>query len=104
MASFSCSVLMSLSERSLVGSSILIYTGIPRGRSSGRFLALEGEGITWMGQPSRQGIALFSVRIEFWRSTGHAPAHVSERYVKLLNDRSYRLDWAERVGTGFVLP
>jgi hypothetical protein len=32
-------------------------------------LALEGEGITWMGQPSRQGIALFSVRTEFWRST-----------------------------------
>src|SRR6266481_3839472 len=38
----------------------------------------------------------------FW--SGHAPAHVSERYVKLLNDRAYRLDWAERVGTGFVLP
>jgi hypothetical protein len=37
----------------------------------------------------------------FW--SGHAPAHVSERYVKLLNDRAYRLDWAERVGTGFVL-
>jgi hypothetical protein len=33
-----------------------------------RFLALEGEGITWTGQPSRAGIALFSVRIEFWRS------------------------------------
>ena len=24
--------------------------------------------------------------------SGHAPAHVSERYVKLLNDRAYRLD------------
>jgi hypothetical protein len=35
-----------------------------------RFLALEGEGITWIGQPSREGIALFSMRIEFWRSTG----------------------------------
>src|ERR1700676_4653737 len=34
-----------------------------------RFLVLEGEGITWMGQPSCQRIALFSVRIEFWRST-----------------------------------
>jgi hypothetical protein len=33
-----------------------------------RFLALEGEGITWMRQPSRQGIALFSVHMEFWRS------------------------------------
>ena len=30
-----------------------------------RFLALQGEGITWTGQPSRQGIALFSVRIQF---------------------------------------
>jgi hypothetical protein len=25
--------------------------------------------MTWMRQPSRQGIALFSVRKEFWRST-----------------------------------
>jgi hypothetical protein len=31
-------------------------------------------------------------------------AHISERYVKLLNDRAYRLDWAERVRTGFVFP
>jgi integrase len=38
----------------------------------------------------------------FW--SGHAQAHVSERYVKLLTDRDYRLEWAERVGTGFVLP
>ncbi len=30
-----------------------------------RFLAFEGEGITWMRQPSRQGIALFLVRMEF---------------------------------------
>jgi len=30
-----------------------------------RFLALEGEGVTRTGQPSRQGIALFSVRIQF---------------------------------------
>jgi hypothetical protein len=34
-----------------------------------RFLAFEGEGMTWMRQPSWQGIALFSVRMEFWRST-----------------------------------
>src|SRR5438309_12122633 len=39
-----------------------------------RILALKGEGTTWMGQPSRQGIALFSVRTEFWRSTGHLSA------------------------------
>src|SRR5260370_30494979 len=36
----------------------------------GRFLALEGEGITRMGEPARQGIALFSERIEFSRRTG----------------------------------
>ena len=35
-----------------------------------RFLAFEGEGMTWMRQPSWQGIALFSVHMEFWRSTG----------------------------------
>jgi len=34
----------------------------------------------------------------FW--SGHAQAHGSERYVKLLNDRDYRLEWADRVGTG----
>jgi hypothetical protein len=34
-----------------------------------RFLALEGEGMTWMRQPLWQGIALFSVRMELWRST-----------------------------------
>jgi integrase len=38
----------------------------------------------------------------FW--SGHAQAHVSERYEKLLTERDYRLEWAERVGTGFVLP
>jgi len=42
-----------------------------------RILALEGEGITWMGQPSRQGIALFSVRTEFWRSTDEGLARFS---------------------------
>jgi integrase len=35
----------------------------------------------------------------FW--SGHAQKHVSERYTKLLTDREYRLDWAERVGLGF---
>ena len=38
----------------------------------------------------------------FW--SGHAHAHVSERYVKLLTDRGYRLDWAEQVAMGFTLP
>ena len=30
--------------------------------------------MTWMRQPSWQGIALFSVRMEFWRSTGGTSA------------------------------
>src|SRR5260370_1410913 len=48
-----------------------IYRYTARSGCSGeRFSALEGEGITWMGQRSRQGIAPFSVRIEFWRRTG----------------------------------
>src|SRR5712691_7902680 len=46
-----------------------IYTYTARALLLERILALRGEGITWMGQPSRQGIVLFSVRTEFWRST-----------------------------------
>jgi hypothetical protein len=42
-----------------------IYRYTARAFLRERFLALEGEGRTWTGQPSRQGIALFSVRIEF---------------------------------------
>ena len=38
----------------------------------------------------------------FW--SGHAQTHVSERYTKLLQDRDYRLEWAEKIGTGFDLP
>ena len=38
----------------------------------------------------------------FW--SGHAQKHVSERYVKLAQDREYRLMWAERIGLGFNLP
>ena len=38
----------------------------------------------------------------FW--SGHAPKHVSERYVKLTQDRDFRLMWAERIGLGFELP
>lgn len=38
----------------------------------------------------------------FW--SGHAPRHVSERYVKLTKDRDFRLMWAERIGLGFELP
>jgi hypothetical protein len=30
--------------------------------------------------------------------------HVSERYTKLLEERDFRLDWAERIGPGFDLP
>jgi len=35
----------------------------------------------------------------FW--SGHAPKHVSERYVKLLKDREFRLEWTVRIGLGF---
>jgi hypothetical protein len=38
----------------------------------------------------------------FW--SGHAHTHVSERYAKLLRDRDYRLEWAEKIGMGFELP
>lgn len=38
----------------------------------------------------------------FW--SGHAPKHISERYVKLGQDRDFRLMWAERIGLGFELP
>jgi hypothetical protein len=38
----------------------------------------------------------------FW--SGHAPTHVSERYKKLLKQRDWRLQWAEKIGTGFTLP
>jgi hypothetical protein len=37
----------------------------------------------------------------FW--SDHAPKHVSEPYTKLLNEREYRLEWAERIGLGFRL-
>ena len=38
----------------------------------------------------------------FW--SGHAPRHVSERYIKLQQDRDFRLSWAEKIGLGFSLP
>jgi hypothetical protein len=38
----------------------------------------------------------------FW--SGHAARHVSERYVKLDQDRDFRLMWAEKIGLGFELP
>jgi hypothetical protein len=38
----------------------------------------------------------------FW--SGHAQAHVSERYVKWSTDRAQRLERAERIAMGFTLP
>jgi hypothetical protein len=38
----------------------------------------------------------------FW--SGHAHEDISERYVKLTQDRDYRLSWAEKIGLGFRLP
>jgi len=67
-----CLIRTNVGSRKRPGSLILyIYRYSAQG-SRDRFLALEGEGITWMGQPSRQGIAPFVVRIEFWRSRGLA--------------------------------
>jgi hypothetical protein len=62
-----------------------IYTYTARALPMERILALRGDGITWMGQPSRQGIVLFSVRTEFWRSTrldGKQPQPLNSRYVR----------------------
>lgn len=38
----------------------------------------------------------------FW--SGHAQNHVSERYTRLLEERDFRLEWAEKIGLGFELP
>jgi hypothetical protein len=38
----------------------------------------------------------------FW--SGHAQTHVSERYTTLLQERAFRLEWAEKIGMGFALP
>ena len=38
----------------------------------------------------------------YW--SGHAPRHVSERYIKLATNRDFRLKWAEKIGLGFELP
>src|SRR5712664_3774922 len=66
-----CLIRTNLASRKRPHSSILyIYRYTAWAFLRKRFLALEGEGITWTGQPSRQGIARFVVRIEFWRSAG----------------------------------
>src|SRR5260370_14149936 len=61
-----------------------------------RFLALEGEGRTWTGQPSRRGIALFSALIEFWRTTGGVlplPAAVGQTDFRGLQKLSFNPNW-----------
>src|SRR6266404_1727810 len=66
-----CLIRSNLASRKRPHSSILhIYRYTAWAFLWERFLALEVEGITWTGQSSRQGIAPFVVRIEFWRSTG----------------------------------
>jgi len=73
-----------------------IYTYTARALPLERILALKGEGITWMGQPSRQGIALFSVRTEFWRSA----RAVTIAYPPKLNLAQVKLSSSELVTTG----
>ncbi len=70
-----------------------IYTYTARALPLERILALRGEGITWMGQPSRQGIVLFSVRTEFWRST--AQVICSELLLALFRLEILRSIWAD---------
>src|SRR5260370_26320843 len=73
-----CLIRINVASRKRLGSSILnIYRYAARAFLRERILALKGEGITWMGQPSRLGIALFSVRTEFWRSTAFGFYHYS---------------------------
>ena len=38
----------------------------------------------------------------FW--SGHAQTYISERYIKLLQNRDFRLMWTEKLGLGFELP
>jgi hypothetical protein len=86
--------LPNLNQRSVVKTSGFLHPYIHRYTARvprDRFLALEGEGITWMGQPSREGIALFSVRIEFWRST----AWKSPKRSRVLDGR-----WTEPIPIG----
>ncbi len=70
-----------------------IYRYAARAFLRERILALEGEGITWMGEPSRQGIALFSVRTEFWRSTtqGTATFEAGQQPARILRISSLRV-------------
>jgi non-heme chloroperoxidase len=44
--------------------------------------------MTWMRQPSRQGSALFSVRMEFWRSTPQLGSF-AEKYHVIAYSRRY---------------
>jgi hypothetical protein len=53
--------------------------------------------ITWVGKSDCPDALK-----HFW--SGHAQTHVSERYTKLLEEREYRLQWAERIGLGFKIP
>ena len=77
-----CLIPTNVASRKRPDSSILymyMYTGMPRGFLRERFLALEGEGLTWTGQPSRQEIALFSLRIQFGEAVRPGKADMFSR-------------------------
>src|SRR5713101_4296869 len=59
-----------------------------------RFLALEGEGMTWMRQPSRQGIALFQCAWNFGEAQ-HCPRAI-RRFVALPPYLVDYVRWDER--------
>jgi hypothetical protein len=58
-------------------------------------LALEDEGISYVGQPSRQGSALFSVRLELWRSAraDSSTMQLKEQLKALLADPDFYEEW-----------
>ena len=83
--------------RVLVGTKGPALPGGPPGAQGGLPLQM-----LWCFFTSAREAAMNSKGANFW--SGHAQTHVSERYIKLLRDRDYRLEWAEKIGIGFELP
>src|SRR5437667_441421 len=61
----------------------LELNGLPRARMAATLRATTNSSIVW---------------------SRHEQKRISERYVKLLREREYRLQWAERIGLAFTLP
>jgi hypothetical protein len=63
-------------------------------------LPLDGEGITWMGQASWEGIGLFSVRIEFWQRVLDHIVALNERHLRRLLSEYVRYHHEDRTYLG----